>query len=431
VDIIFEAYLQLRLKYNLDMTKVENFAFGQKAAEREVLDLFISSYKNFPKGKIIESEKPDFIIKSKDGILGIELVRFFQQDDRKERAQQHRMLFLARRQFLRACKTPINLSVKWGIEGVWDGDTFLSDTDKLLNAAQFFVNEGKQKRTLNREELEQRWGTGGIESLTISLGENQNTVWKSSPERAFSKKVSIEELQNVLEHKNHRYEKYRRQAESVWLLVYTDEQTSIEQNKVEEIIKKGYESNFDQTLLFDAALQQAYVLTTTPSVEDINLTRALDSKKNILKIFESQLLSVETLESAFKERNWQTVLDELIVAETRSSKISSYGNYLVDYYSVEHLRISKELSNKMSRSGKVLKTKNKEKDVYNAFNLLKLSLQQSEELLILENWEAIANNSHRFAAQCRAIRTWIQKAQEALDVNTKPRSKNKVELTLS
>lgn len=53
---------------------------SKKKAERQVLDGFRMAYTDFPKGKIIESESPDFIIKpNRKRTIGIELIQVFPQ----------------------------------------------------------------------------------------------------------------------------------------------------------------------------------------------------------------------------------------------------------------------------------------------------------------------------------------------------------------
>ena len=54
---------------------------SKKKAERQVLDGFRKVYEDFPKGKIIESESPDFIIKPKrKRTIGIELIQIFPEN---------------------------------------------------------------------------------------------------------------------------------------------------------------------------------------------------------------------------------------------------------------------------------------------------------------------------------------------------------------
>ena len=50
----------------------------KKIRERELLDQFRFVYPNFPKGKIIASESPDFILKpNRKRTIGIELIQLF------------------------------------------------------------------------------------------------------------------------------------------------------------------------------------------------------------------------------------------------------------------------------------------------------------------------------------------------------------------
>ncbi len=54
------------------------FDIDKKNTERDILNKFSMSYTDFPKGRIISSESPDFIIKSnKKTSLGIELMQLF------------------------------------------------------------------------------------------------------------------------------------------------------------------------------------------------------------------------------------------------------------------------------------------------------------------------------------------------------------------
>lgn len=58
---------------------------SKKKAERRLLNSFREAYKGFPKGKIIESESPDFIIKpNRKRTIGIELIQIFPTIDKNE-----------------------------------------------------------------------------------------------------------------------------------------------------------------------------------------------------------------------------------------------------------------------------------------------------------------------------------------------------------
>lgn len=50
-----------------------------KIEEKYYFELFTKCYKDFPTGKVVESESPDFIIKSSNKTIGIELSKIFQK----------------------------------------------------------------------------------------------------------------------------------------------------------------------------------------------------------------------------------------------------------------------------------------------------------------------------------------------------------------
>ena len=60
----------------------------KKIRERELLDQFRFVYPNFPKGKIIASESPDFILKpNRKRTIGIELIQLFPNENLLESIQ--------------------------------------------------------------------------------------------------------------------------------------------------------------------------------------------------------------------------------------------------------------------------------------------------------------------------------------------------------
>lgn len=60
----------------------------KKIRERELLDQFKSAYSDFPKGKIIASESPDFILKpNRKRTIGIELIQLFPNENLLESIQ--------------------------------------------------------------------------------------------------------------------------------------------------------------------------------------------------------------------------------------------------------------------------------------------------------------------------------------------------------
>jgi hypothetical protein len=48
-----------------------------KKLEKQYLEKFIRAYPQFPKGRIDEAEKPDFIVRQKDRNIGIEICRLY------------------------------------------------------------------------------------------------------------------------------------------------------------------------------------------------------------------------------------------------------------------------------------------------------------------------------------------------------------------
>jgi hypothetical protein len=94
-----------------------------KSGERKSLDLLIRLYPEFPKGRILPAESPDFIISSGDRRLtGIELTRFTRAHPESFNAASHFTPELSREALLevvQAKEKKLHLYLRHKLQAIW------------------------------------------------------------------------------------------------------------------------------------------------------------------------------------------------------------------------------------------------------------------------------------------------------------------------
>jgi hypothetical protein len=96
---------------------------AQKAAEKNFLDQLIRLYPGFPRGRIVQSESPDFLVYTTPRRkIGIELTRLTRNSDTTFTGEDHfhpGFSMEAIQELIRNKEAKMELYRKNGVEGVW------------------------------------------------------------------------------------------------------------------------------------------------------------------------------------------------------------------------------------------------------------------------------------------------------------------------
>jgi hypothetical protein len=199
----------------------------KKQREKELLAEFGALYADFPVGTVIESEEPDFLIKTSSQILGIEVLEFHKKENSerssriRERESFHEQL-AEQAQSLFEEKHPIPLQVIFHGHGhqrnVRPHDRELLATSVADLVRQYISLVSFQTVDFNRITLRDTAIGRVIHSFSITkLKADATGLWAftetSAPETSF------DELQQEISIKDAKIEKYLEQCSSVWLLI--------------------------------------------------------------------------------------------------------------------------------------------------------------------------------------------------------------------
>lgn len=232
----------------------------KKQLEILLMHYFRECYPGFPKGKVVPSESPDFIVTlTSRNNLGIELTRLnpanAQSPEIKELSQQklkEDIIETARQTF--ECNSPFRLFVKFQFAG----NETIKEERKLIVAVQIansirqmVVN--KSRNSFFRETLGPASLPRGIESiLIINHPALLNSFWERSNNLGVSKNV-MADITEAIQKKDKKLMLYQKQRLNYyWLLITTDRLKGVKNyNLPNKILNHNFQSRFQQVFLFD------------------------------------------------------------------------------------------------------------------------------------------------------------------------------------
>lgn len=208
---------------------------ANKRKENCYLGLFQNLFKkklgeDFPAGKIKEHEKPDFLVKQRNGCLGIEITEHMREKHPNEKhSAAERAGFCDKivRDASRLCE-------QWGIEPLLVTVWIIGSMDHVRGAA------ARQRLSENLARFVRRWCDThtGPQHATLKpedelpeiyqmsvfrpSGSLDTHCWKWNPGGVCVSPVKVDSLQSRISEKNESYEEYRKACTECWLLVIGD-----------------------------------------------------------------------------------------------------------------------------------------------------------------------------------------------------------------
>ena len=233
------------------------------------MQYFRECYHDFPKGKVVNSESPDFIItlKSKNNI-GIELTRLnpinVKEPDHHETDQnQIRENIIYTAQSLFKQSSGLKLFTKF----LFSNNTNIPLEKELITAAQ--VTDVIRKAVVNRhsdsffrESVPISNLPDGLEALLIiHHPELKVNLWERSNNLGISGNV-IEDIRETIHKKDEKLRLYQKQhLNYYWLLITTDRLRGIKNyNLPDKIMNHSFHSRFQHVFLFDLIKSDIYQL---------------------------------------------------------------------------------------------------------------------------------------------------------------------------
>jgi hypothetical protein len=229
---------------------------NKKQFELYHLNNFKKSCPIFPQGKIIKSEKPDFLIPDSAKILGIEHTVIYEVKNaygvipKEQDSLKNAILHSAQEIYKAKYKDPLLISVLFD-EHIKLGKNKVNELGKIIAeiaannckidfGPMFCIND-------NNSELPDE-----IFEIILHKYESTKSVNVDNPKFVWVKTLGANELKNEIFKKEALITEYRKKCDEIWLLMVVDEFDPASIFSVSEDAKNFiYETAFDKIFLFN------------------------------------------------------------------------------------------------------------------------------------------------------------------------------------
>lgn len=240
---------------------------AKKQLELLLINYLRSSYSDFPKGKIVSSESPDFIVKTKPAKkIGIELVRlapeklFNHLADNEFRSE---LINDVSELFERSSDLKLFVKICFSDQKTIHEERLLTVSAILANRIRNTVSNKNHRsffyRSLTANELPE-----GIEQvLIVHHPELEESVWEEANNLGISENV-VADLKRAISRKEEKLLLYRKKKlDAYWLLVLTDQLRNVKSSNVtNRIFSESFQSQFGKVLLFDLLRTSVYEISS-------------------------------------------------------------------------------------------------------------------------------------------------------------------------
>lgn len=241
----------------------------KKQVEVLLIEYFRKCYPDFPKGKIVPSESPDFIAKIKNAhLLGIELTRLnpanavpLSAEALAQIAFREQLILKIKEHFERTCS--LNLFVKF----LFSEKHVIAPEREFALAVQMAVLIKEQVKQIDgksffKTSIQKSQLPKGIKAVTIIFHPGLETsVWERSNNLGVSSDV-VDDIRKAIHKKDEKLRLYQKQRLNYyWLLITTDRLRGMKSyNLSNKINNSKFESRFQHVFLLDLVKAKVYEL---------------------------------------------------------------------------------------------------------------------------------------------------------------------------
>jgi hypothetical protein len=235
---------------------------AKKADERRFVEILTEKLDAFPPGKLIDSESPDFLVATPEGVIGIEVTKIHHADECRQHESECRSLVDAACRLYESESTiPLEVKVHFG------------------RCTQFNKrNRGKFARILANLvltnipqpdswiDLENNWENPGffpyeIVGLSIiRLSAFRRNFW-SVPSAGFFQEDFAPKIEAIITTKEHAISTYETDCTRRWLLIVAEgNSASTFFDPSTKTLQHSYSSSFDRIFLVEAFRRKVWEL---------------------------------------------------------------------------------------------------------------------------------------------------------------------------
>jgi hypothetical protein len=223
----------------------------KKRRELSYFDLFREACGEVPQGVACVQEKPDFVIGTSSGRIGVEVTRYFRPTppDRRPMQEQfslhHQVAQLAQRQFERASgeKLSVQIVFRTGV------NVTKSDLLACANGLASALIAVEMAETRTRIELENaRWPSSILSVHARKCLASEPSHWRPAT-AAWVRRLVPADVQQEISRKESSLGGYDSELLKVWLLIVADGLAFVELS--DEAIAHVYDAQFDRVIFLD------------------------------------------------------------------------------------------------------------------------------------------------------------------------------------
>jgi len=224
-----------------------------KESEFFYLEEFKENFADFPEGMICVDEKPDFVIKTGSKFLGVEITHYYREKSSETKSPLQQKL-ATRRKIVDLAKSiydakklpPLYVHVHFGLHFYCSEREVQASAEKIVRVVEQALSKTSDEVFCRRDEIP----LAGIDLITVKKKLKGINIW-TAPFGSFVPFVSLQRIQEMLDEKNSRCEKYREKCDFVWLVVVMDRfQPSSFSLIPDEVLESFYNYSFDSAFLF-------------------------------------------------------------------------------------------------------------------------------------------------------------------------------------
>jgi hypothetical protein len=243
--------------------------YDKKQLEILLIHYFSECYADFPKGKIVSSESPDFMIKMKNRhLLGIELTRLNpgnstppETEFLKEIESREQLIEMVRNIFER------DFQHKLFVKFLFSEANYIKSESQIVVAVQTagiirrIVQHKKTNSTFRISISSDQLPEGIDEILIVGNPVLEVSIWERSNNLGVSNNV-VDDIKNAIHKKDEKLRLYQKQRLNYyWLLITTDRLRGVKNfNLPNKIMNHTFHSDFQHVFLFDLIKSEVFVL---------------------------------------------------------------------------------------------------------------------------------------------------------------------------
>ena len=238
---------------------------AKKDEERRFVELLAKELNAFPLGKLIDSESPDFLVATSEGVLGIEVTKIHHANEPRQQESECRSLVdAACRLYENESTIPVEVKVHFG------GSTQFNKRNKgkfariLANLVLTNIPRPNSLLSLDNNWENPRFFPYEIAGLSIiRLSAFRRNFW-SVPSAGFFQEDFAPKIEAIIAIKEHAMRTYKTDCIKRWLLLAAEgNSASTFFDPSTKTLQHSYRSSFDRIFFLEAFRQKVWELSVS------------------------------------------------------------------------------------------------------------------------------------------------------------------------